>query len=111
MPLVRRGVTVSPVYLDYNNQPIFLIDAACSSGSSGTPVFIYRNGMTQDKYGNLHAKSTLQLVGVQYAVPTQALQGVLISTIVAESRIMINLGYIIKSRCILEMTDLIKNKL
>lgn len=115
MPLVRRGITASPVYLDYNGMPIFLIDAACYPGSSGSPVFIYRNGMTQDKYGNLYAKSKLALIGIQHAVPTQTLQGeikvVPTASIISESHIMINLGYIIKSRCILEMLDLIKGKL
>lgn len=115
MPLVRRGITASPVYLDYNGLPIFLIDAACYPGSSGSPVFIYRNGMTQDKFGNLYAKSTLKLIGIQHAVPTQTLKGEIkiipTATLFTESHIMINLGYIIKSKCILEMSELIIEKL
>lgn len=116
MPLVRRGITATPVYLDFNGQPKFLIDAACYPGSSGSPVFIYNNGTVIDKNGDIHVgTSRLYFLGIQHAVPTQTLTGEVkvlpTASIVAESHIMINLGYIIKSRCVFDFKDEILKRL
>ena len=40
LPIVRRGITGTPAFVDYNDKPEFVIDAACFPGSSGSPVFI-----------------------------------------------------------------------
>jgi hypothetical protein len=46
-PIVRRGITATPIELDYCGLPMFLIDASVFPGSSGSPVFIVqRNGYT-----------------------------------------------------------------
>jgi S1-C subfamily serine protease len=42
MPILRRGTTATPVALDFEGRPEFLIDAAVYPGSSGSPVFIYQ---------------------------------------------------------------------
>lgn len=41
LPIIRKGVTATPLHVDYNGKPIFLIDASVFPGSSGSPVFIY----------------------------------------------------------------------
>ena len=41
-PLIRRGITASPIWNDFGNDPIFLIDAGVYPGSSGSPVFSTR---------------------------------------------------------------------
>lgn len=38
LPILRRGVTASPLSVDYEGTPTFLIDAALAPGSSGSPV-------------------------------------------------------------------------
>ena len=43
-PLIRRGITASPVWNDFGNEPVFLIDAGVYPGSSGSPVFIMNQG-------------------------------------------------------------------
>ena len=40
-PLIRKGITATPIHLDHRNNPIFLIDASVFPGSSGSPVFLY----------------------------------------------------------------------
>lgn len=40
-PIIRTGITATPVQLDFCNRPIFLIDASVFPGSSGSPVFTY----------------------------------------------------------------------
>jgi hypothetical protein len=43
-PIIRRGITATPVWNDFNSEPKFLIDAGVFPGSSGSPVFIYNQG-------------------------------------------------------------------
>lgn len=43
-PLIRRGITASPVWNDFGGDPVFLIDAGVYPGSSGSPVFIFNQG-------------------------------------------------------------------
>lgn len=43
-PIVRKGITATPVDQDFQAFRGFLIDAAVFEGSSGSPVFIYNAG-------------------------------------------------------------------
>lgn len=42
MPIMRRGTTATPMELNFEGRPEFLIDAAVYPGSSGSPVFVYQ---------------------------------------------------------------------
>lgn len=44
LPLIRRGITSTPVWNDFQGAPCFLIDAGVFPGSSGSPVFILNQG-------------------------------------------------------------------
>ncbi len=63
MPLVRRGITASPVWNDFGNDPVFLIDAGVYPGSSGSPVFIMNQGSYATK-GGLVVGTRLWFLGV-----------------------------------------------
>lgn len=39
-PIIRRGITATPIHLDYQGEPTFLMDASVFPGSSGSPVLI-----------------------------------------------------------------------
>jgi hypothetical protein len=43
-PIIRRGITATPVWLDYDGRPCFLIDGSVFEGSSGSPVLVYNSG-------------------------------------------------------------------
>ncbi|MBC8177378.1 MAG: trypsin-like peptidase domain-containing protein [Deltaproteobacteria bacterium] len=117
MPIFRKGITATHPKLDYNNKNEFLIDAACFPGSSGSPVLLYKRGLPIEagpgiKISGINGK--LLLLGVLYAGPQLAVNGKIHSvpiptkTIsIATSRIMINLGYVIKWNRILELEQLI----
>ncbi|MFT3756084.1 MAG: hypothetical protein QM769_09065 [Pseudoxanthomonas sp.] len=40
LPVARRGTTASPIEVDFEGTPRFLIDASVFGGSSGSPAFI-----------------------------------------------------------------------
>lgn len=50
-PIIRRGITASPVWNDFDGEPKFLIDAGVYPGSSGSPVFIMNQGSYATKQG------------------------------------------------------------
>lgn len=52
LPITRRGTTATPIQIDYEGKPIFLVDASVFPGSSGSPVYIYNSGTYSDKKGN-----------------------------------------------------------
>lgn len=44
LPVIRQGITATPIWNDFNGEDIFLIDAGVFPGSSGSPVFILNQG-------------------------------------------------------------------
>lgn len=44
LPIVRKGITATPVWGDFQGEKRYLIDAGVYPGSSGSPVFIYNQG-------------------------------------------------------------------
>ena len=63
-PLVRKGITATPIGLFFKGKPAFLVDSMVFTGSSGSPVFIYNKGIYSDISGNTSIGSRLILVGV-----------------------------------------------
>lgn len=43
-PISRKGMTGTPISIDFNGNPVFLISASVFGGSSGSPVFIFNEG-------------------------------------------------------------------
>ena len=118
-PIVRKGITATSYKLDYNGKKEFLIDAACFYGSSGSPVFLYRSGLGQEKTENgisISITFNYRFIGVLYAGPTKTINGEIKVidipcriTPYSETKIMINLGYIIKPCRIIELFEKVKN--
>lgn len=82
LPLVRRGITASPLNFDFNGQPEFIVDIATFPGSSGSPVVICDlNGYTDiQKDGSLNFRlgsQRLIFVGIIYAALTRTEVGTL----------------------------------
>lgn len=45
LPIVRKGTTATPLQVDYEGRPKFLIDASVFGGSSGSPVFVHNRNV------------------------------------------------------------------
>lgn len=105
LPVVRRGVTATPPYVDFDGKPQFMIDCACFPGSSGSPVLLFNSGGYVDKAGTIRIGGTrVKLLGVLCAGPHFTAQGEIRAVpvptsvkSVALSQIPINLGYCVKA--------------
>ena len=110
LPLVRKGTTASHPGIDYmiEGQPgpgVTVVDMACFPGSSGSPVFIYNSGIIPDKMGGAQIGTRAIFLGVLFSGPIRLESGeVVVKNIptrtvpIAELKLMINLGYVIKPR-------------
>ena len=64
LPIFRKGTTATPLYIDYDAKPTFLIDASVFPGSSGSPVFIYTNGVWSNRAGVAFTGQRILFLGV-----------------------------------------------
>lgn len=71
-PIVRRGITATPLELDYGMKPAFLVDGAVFGGSSGSPVFLISNGLYRISEDEFNSGGVRILVGVMAAVHTRS---------------------------------------
>lgn len=113
LPIVRKGITATTPYLDYNGKREFLIDVAAFAGSSGSPIIYYRDFYTDKNTYAPKIGLRLYLLGVLYAGPIYTVEGKVIKTSPNEptmdtkTQIPMNLGYVIKASEILEFKRLL----
>ena len=65
-PIVRKGITATPLSSNYKGQKVFLIDMAIYGGSSGSPVFLITEGSWMNN-GEMKFGVRFFLLGVLYA--------------------------------------------
>ncbi len=70
MPIVRKGTTATPINIDFEGKPQFLIDGSVYPGSSGSPVFICNIGNYSGKGGRMVIGNRIIFVGVLSAMKT-----------------------------------------
>ena len=118
LPVVRRGITATPPYVDYEGRPEFMIDCSCFPGSSGSPVFLYSGDLWSTKEGKAYLRGEhFMLLGVLYAGPQYTNEGKIeiasvptTSKPVALSPIPINLGYCIKAEQLLGFEEIFEKQ-
>ena len=91
LPILRQGITATPIWNKFQGKENFLIDAGVFPGSSGSPVFICNQGSYPTK-GGITIGNRLLFVGVI----SQTMQ------IRDSSSNYLNLGAVINSKAILE---------
>jgi len=112
LPVARRGTTASPIEVDFEGTPRFLVDASVFGGSSGSPVFILNQGTYARKDGGTVVGSRFHFVGVIAAVYFRThlnqIVAVPIPTHVqpmAQQQEMIDLGIVFKARTVVETIE------
>ena len=114
LPIVREGITATTPYLDYNGKREFLVDIAAFGGSSGSPVFFYRDLYTDKETYQGKIGTKLYLLGILYAGPLYTVEGKVIKSNPSDpisnvqTNIPMNLGFVIKASEILEFKKLFK---
>jgi len=112
-PIIRRGITATPIYSNYEGKSLFLIDASVFPGSSGSPVFVYDKGSFKTRDGTTHIGDRIYFVGVISETLVRNDAGKLefidaptkLTPIIRKSE-MIDLGIVIKSEKVKELLDL-----
>lgn len=104
LPIVRKGITATTPFIDYNGKREFLVDIAAFGGSSGSPIIFYRDIYTDKNYV-AKVGPKLYLLGILYAGPLYTVEGKVIKANPADptnnsdvrTNIPMNLGYVIKA--------------
>lgn len=109
LPVVRRGMTASPIQLDFDGEPKFVIDASVFGGSSGSPVFLHSKGMYSNRSGDTIIGSRTIFLGVVTAVFYRTEMNKVISVpiptadvAVSQHSEMLDLGLVTKARGVTE---------
>ncbi len=119
LPIVRRGITATDFKVDYNGKKEFLIDASIFKGSSGSPVMICHIGSFPNPDGTLLFGERMYFLGVQYRGEFTRFQdpiyardsnGVVQDVNGLYSRNFNDLGFCVKSECMMYFKDIIKQQ-
>ncbi|KAL0630835.1 hypothetical protein Q9L58_010316 [Maublancomyces gigas] len=106
-PITRRGQTASHALLNWNGRREFMIDAACFGGSSGSPVFIYEDGMVRSSADGISPGTRAKFIGVLWGGPVLNAEGRMeireVPTALQEVPItthMLNLGFVVHASAV-----------
>ena len=110
IPIVRKGITATPLFLNYKGRREFLIDMPVYKGSSGSPIIIYSNSFRTRNGGMSFGQQRLLLAGINFATYNANFEGKLIprktdnidSLLVQTSLPLYNIGIVIKAERLLD---------
>ncbi|WP_138420452.1 S1 family peptidase [Aquibacillus sediminis] len=103
-PLFRTGSTASHPAYNYNNRNEFVIDCACYPGSSGSPVMLHNFGK-EDREEFYGSGKKILFLGILYSGPLSVAET---NVDKVYSKVMMNLGNVIKSSELLAFVDILK---
>ena len=114
IPVFRRGITATPVYIDFQNRQEFLIDAAIFPGSSGSPVFLFNQGTYATRAGVTNIGTRIKLLGIVHAVMLNSVSGDIAivpaptqARAVVNSQVPNNLGVCLRASRVLEFEKIL----
>lgn len=115
LPIVRRGILATHYRADYLGQKNFVVDIAAFGGSSGSPVFaFFESSMpTADGGTQILMEPQTFLIGVLHSGPQLTAQGQIVPMpvptghFVAQTDLMIHLGYCLKAHRIEELAPVV----
>lgn len=117
LPIVRRGLTATPLQIDFQAEPKFLLDIPVYPGSSGSPVFIYdfSGSYPSKEEGRLISGSRLILLGITTQSINYPFSGELTDNTPIHKEILtklpINVAVVIKATELLAFVPMIKSKM
>jgi hypothetical protein len=119
-PIFRKGITATHPNLPYNGKREFLIDIAAFPGSSGSPVFVYREGFRVNNSNGQQVtgkKGYFFFIGILYAGPMYNAQGQIEVRPVPTkqealiySQVPTNLGIVLSATCMRDFEKMVAPK-
>jgi len=115
LPIVRTGISATPIYLDFKLKKQFLVDVPVFFGSSGSPVFIYNSSVYTPRYGSPMTGPRVIFVGIISSTYTRNFDGTIVPKVstniedslkVQTSIPILNIGIVIKSERLLDFKKL-----
>lgn len=110
LPIARRGMTASHPRVDFNGEPIGVVDIAAFPGSSGSPVLIVNDGAYAIRGLWVTGGTRILLLGVLYAGPSFHADGSVEiqeiptnQTVRVTLSLPVHLGFYVKARELLEL--------
>lgn len=104
LPIVRSGKTATHAFVKWQGKPEFVIDTACFPGSSGSPVFLFEDGMYRSSSTGYSPGSRAILLGILWGGPVVSLTGSMTPQVISTAvtavptiNTMMNLGYVISA--------------
>lgn len=116
LPIVRKGLTATPINLNYNRKPEFLLDIPIFPGSSGSPIILFNQGSYNTKKGGIVIGNRIFLLGINVQSINYQAEGELLLArgnprIQTATELPFNIAVIIKSQELLKFKPLIKQLL
>jgi hypothetical protein len=118
IPITRRGITATPYMLDFEGEPMFLVDCATFWGSSGSPIVLASSRAIRLDDGTVGINERFGLMGLLYAGAIVSFDGEIQPLPIPASAVPVNihglpmnLGYCIKSRMILDLFPILDRML
>jgi len=111
-PIIRKGITATPVYIDFNGKKQFLIDASIFPGSSGSPVFLNDTNIHFRKKDMKPVDSRYLFLGIVsegylYEEENKIVKKLIPvkNTLMVKTEQMIDIGIVYKSQTIVECIE------
>lgn len=80
IPIIRKGITATPYFLNYLNKERFLLDIPIYQGSSGSPIIIYQKSGYTTKSGSFNVgENRLLFLGIAVESQNYKAMGEIIS--------------------------------
>jgi hypothetical protein len=116
--IVRQGQTASHPLLNWNGKRQFMIDAACFGGSSGSPVFLYEDGLIRTGKDSFTPGSRAVFLGALWGGPVLNAQGRIeareVPTAMQPVPVtphMLNLGFVVHASAVEDLRPIMMAKL
>ncbi|TYR55878.1 MULTISPECIES: trypsin-like peptidase domain-containing protein [Streptomyces] len=106
-PIIRRGITATPLDLDMGGDPAFLVDGSVFGGSSGSPVFLFNEGSYRASDNGLTIGTRIVLIGIVSATMVRHAQLPIEAANAEHVKIAqeLNLGVVFNARAIKETIE------
>jgi Trypsin-like peptidase domain len=115
LPIARTGRAATHALVKWQGRSEFLVDTACFPGSSGSPVFLFQDGMFRSSMAAISPGTLIAFLGILWGGSTMSISGSMTPRAIPTSAndvpkfdAMLNLGFVVNSDEILILQEQIR---